>query len=114
MPKLKVAATCVRVPVLTTHSLTVHATFKKKVTRKAAQAVLKKAAGVELLDNPEKKEFPTPADVVGTDPTWVGRVRQSLDDPFSIDLFLCGDNLRKGAALNTAQIAELVAKELSK
>ena len=114
MPKLKVAATCVRVPVLTTHSLTVHATFKKKVTRKAAQGVLKKSAGVELLDNPEKKVFPTPADVVGTDPTWVGRVRQSLDDPYSIDLFVCGDNLREGAALNTAQIAELVAKEFTK
>ena len=114
MPKLKVAATCVRVPVVTTHSLTVHATFKSKVTRKAAQSVLKKADGVELLDNPEKKEFPTPADVVGTDPTWVGRVRQSIDDPYSIDLFLCGDNLRKGAALNTAQIAELVAKEFTK
>ena len=114
MPKLKVSATCVRVPVITTHSLTVHATFKKKVTRKEAQKVLKKADGVELLDNPEKKQFPTPIDVVGTDPTWVGRVRQSLDDPHSIDLFLCGDNLRKGAALNTAQIAELVAKEFKK
>jgi aspartate-semialdehyde dehydrogenase len=114
MPKLKVSATCVRVPVLTTHSLTVHAVFKEKVSRKAAQNVLKKAEGVELLDNPEKKEFPTPADVVGTDPTWVGRVRQSLDNPHAIDLFLCGDNLRKGAALNTAQIAELVAKEFRK
>ena len=114
MPRLKVSATCVRVPVVTTHSLAVHATFKKTITRKAAQKVLAKAAGVKLLDNPEKKEFPTPADVVGTDPTWVGRVRQSLDDPKSLDLFLCGDNLRKGAALNTAQIAELVAKELTK
>ena len=114
MPRLKVSATCVRVPVVTTHSLAVHATFKKSITRKAAQKVLAKAAGVKLLDNPEKKEFPTPADVVGTDPTWVGRVRQSLDDPKSLDLFLCGDNLRKGAALNTAQIAELVAKELTK
>ena len=56
-------------------------------------------------------EFPTPADVVGTDPTWVGRVRRSLDDPHALDLFVCGDNLRKGAALNTAQIAELVATE---
>lgn len=111
MPKLKVSATCVRVPVLTTHSLAVHATFKKTITRKAAQKVLSKAAGVKLLDNPEKKEFPTPADVVGTDPTWVGRVRQSLDNSKAIDLFVCGDNLRKGAALNTAQIAELVAKE---
>ena len=114
MPKLKVSATCVRVPVVTTHSLAVHATFKKPITRKAAQKVLSKAAGVKLLDNPEKKEFPTPADVVGTDPTWVGRVRQSLDDNKSLDLFLCGDNLRKGAALNTAQIAELVAKEFTK
>jgi aspartate-semialdehyde dehydrogenase len=114
MPNLKVSATCVRVPVITTHSLTVHATFEKEVSRQAAQDVLKKAAGVELLDDPENKKFPTPADVVGTDPTWVGRVRQSIDDKHSIDLFLCGDNLRKGAALNTAQIAELVAKEFTK
>ena len=114
MPKLKVSATCVRVPVVTTHSLAVHATFAKPITRKAAQKVLAKAAGVKLLDNPEKKQFPTPAEVVGTDPTWVGRVRQSLDDKKSLDLFLCGDNLRKGAALNTAQIAELVAKEFTK
>ena len=114
MKDLKVSATCVRVPVLTTHSLAVHATFKKKVSRKDAQEVLRKAAGVELMDDPENHIFPTPADVVGTDPTWVGRVRQSLDDKKSLDLFLCGDNLRKGAALNTAQIAELVAKEFTK
>ena len=108
---LKVSATCVRVPVLTTHSLAVHAIFQKEVTRKVAQEVLKNAAGVELVDDPENHKFPTPADVVGTDPTWVGRVRKSLDDPNAIDLFVCGDNLRKGAALNTAQIAELVAAE---
>ncbi len=113
MPKLKVSTTCVRVPVLTTHSLAVHATFKKEVTRKAAQKVLEKAAGVTLLDDPENKKFPTPNDSVGTDATWVGRVRQSLDDKKSIDLFLCGDNLRKGAALNTAQIAELLAVEFT-
>ena len=58
-------------------------------------------------------EFPTPADVVGTDPTCVGRIRQALDFPNTLELFVCGDNLRKGAALNTAQIAELVAKELT-
>lgn len=108
---LRVSATCVRVPVITTHSLAVHAVFEKKVTRDGAQAILKSAPGVNLVDNPEKKEFPTPADVVGTDPTWVGRVRASIDDPHSLDFFVCGDNLRKGAALNTAQIAELVAKE---
>ena len=108
---LKVSATCVRVPVLTTHSLAVHAIFGKEVSRQAAQDVLKNAAGVELVDDPENHKFPTPADVVGTDPTWVGRVRKSLDDPMALDLFVCGDNLRKGAALNTAQIAELVALE---
>ena len=108
---LKVSATCVRVPVLTTHSLAVHAIFNKEVSRQVAQDVLKNAAGVELVDDPENHKFPTPADVVGTDPTWVGRVRKSLDDPNALDLFICGDNLRKGAALNTAQIAELVATE---
>jgi aspartate-semialdehyde dehydrogenase len=108
---LKVSATCVRVPVLTTHSLAVHAIFSKEVSRQVAQDVLKNAAGVELVDDPENHKFPTPADVVGTDPTWVGRVRKSLDDPMALELFVCGDNLRKGAALNTAQIAELVAAE---
>jgi aspartate-semialdehyde dehydrogenase len=108
---LKVSATCVRVPVLTTHSLAVHAVFEKTVSREIAQEVLRNAAGIELVDDPENHKFPTPADVVGTDPTWVGRVRKSLDHPNVLDLFVCGDNLRKGAALNTAQIAELVAAE---
>jgi aspartate-semialdehyde dehydrogenase len=111
LANLKVSATCVRVPVLTTHSLAVHAIFDKEVSRSVAQEVLRNAAGVELVDDPENYNFPTPADVVGTDPTWVGRVRKSLDDPNAIELFVCGDNLRKGAALNTAQIAELVAAE---
>jgi aspartate-semialdehyde dehydrogenase len=111
---LKVSATCVRVPVLTTHSLSVHARFSKEVTREAALEVLSKSPGIKVVDNPEMKEFPTPIDVVGTDPTWVGRIRQSLDDPHALDFFVCGDNLRKGAALNTAQIAELVALEFAK
>jgi len=114
LPNLKVSATCVRVPVLTTHSLTVHAVFAKEPSRKAAQDILHNAAGVKLVDDPENYKFPTPADVVGTDPTWVGRVRKSIDDPMALDLFVCGDNLRKGAALNTAQIAELLAAEFTK
>ena len=113
LKNLKVSATCVRVPVLTTHSLAVHAIFDKEVSRQVAQDVLENAVGVELVDDPENHKFPTPADVVGTDPTWVGRVRKSLDDPNAIDLFVCGDNLRKGAALNTAQIAELVTQEFN-
>jgi aspartate-semialdehyde dehydrogenase len=112
LPSLKVSATCVRVPVMTTHSLAVHATFSREVTRKQALELLSRSEGIKLVDDPVNKLFPTPIDVVGTDPTWVGRVRQSLDDPKSLDLFVCGDNLRKGAALNTAQIAELVAAEI--
>ena len=113
LPDLKVSATCVRVPVVTTHSVAVHAVFAAEVSRAAAQRVLDDAPGVVLLDDPEAGEFPTPADVVGTDPTWVGRVRASLDNPRAIELFVCGDNLRKGAALNTAQIAELIAAEFA-
>lgn len=113
LPHLKVSATCVRVPVLTTHSLTVHAVFAKEPSRKGAQDILRNAAGVKLVDDPENYKFPTPADVVGTDPTWVGRVRKSLDDPMALEMFVCGDNLRKGAALNTAQIAELLAIEFT-
>ena len=111
LPSLRVNATCVRVPVVTTHSVAVHARFSRPVGRAAAWDTLRAAPGVVLCDEPSRGEFPTPADVVGTDPTWVGRVRESLDDPNGIEFFACGDNLRKGAALNTAQIAELVASE---
>jgi aspartate-semialdehyde dehydrogenase len=112
-PDLKVSATCVRVPVVTTHSLAVHAVFAEPVTVAAARQALEEAPSVVVLDDPAAGDFPTPADVVGTDPTFVGRLRQALDFPNTLDLFVCGDNLRKGAALNTAQIAELVAKELT-
>ncbi|GAB7103337.1 aspartate-semialdehyde dehydrogenase [Streptomyces phaeofaciens JCM 4814] len=111
LPKLPVAVTCVRVPVVTTHSLTVHARFQDEVTVDGAREIIATAPGVVLFDNPEAGEFPTPADVVGTDPTWVGRVRRALDDPTALELFVCGDNLRKGAALNATQIAELIAAE---
>lgn len=113
LPKLPVAVTCVRVPVVTGHSVTVHARFQDTVTVEGAREIIATAPGVVLFDNPAAGEFPTPADVVGTDPTWVGRVRRALDDPTALELFVCGDNLRKGAALNTAQIAELLAAELS-
>jgi aspartate-semialdehyde dehydrogenase len=113
IPDLKVSATCVRVPVVTTHSLVVHATFERNVTVEQARQALVEAPSVVVLDDPAAGEWPTPADVVGSDPTFVGRIRQALDFPNTIELFVCGDNLRKGAALNTAQIAELVAKELT-
>jgi len=114
IPDLKVSATCVRVPVVTTHSLAVHAVFEKPLTADAARQALVEAPSVVVLDDPAEGEWPTPADVVGSDPTFVGRIRQALDFPNAIDLFVCGDNLRKGAALNTAQIAELLAVEFTK
>ena len=78
-----------------------------------ARHVLTAAPGVTVVDDPAAKQFPTPIDVVGQDDTYVGRIRRSHDDAHALDLFVCGDNLRKGAALNTAQIAELVAAEWS-
>ncbi|MBE4735256.1 MULTISPECIES: aspartate-semialdehyde dehydrogenase [Streptomyces] len=110
LPKLPVAVTCVRVPVVTAHSLTLHARFEGEVTVAKAREILATAPGVVLYDDPDAGEFPTPADVVGTDPTWVGRVRRALDDPTALELFVCGDNLRKGSALNAVQVAELVVK----
>jgi aspartate-semialdehyde dehydrogenase len=112
LPNLRVSATCVRVPVVTTHSLAVHARFAQEVDADEARVLLATSPGVLVADDPAAGEFPTPNDVVGTDPTWVGRIRRSLDDPTALDLFVCGDNLRKGAALNTAQIAEVVAAHL--
>jgi aspartate-semialdehyde dehydrogenase len=113
-PDLKITATCVRVPVVVGHSLALHAVFERPVTREQAQDVLREAPGVMLVDDPARGEYPTPADVAGTDPTLVGRVRQSLDEPCALDLFVTGDNLRKGAALNAAQIAELLAPEFAR
>jgi aspartate-semialdehyde dehydrogenase len=109
---LKVSATCVRVPVITTHALSVHATFSREVTVDAARKVLAAQPSIVVRDDPAAGEWPTPAEVVGGDPTWVGRIRQALDFPNTLELFVCGDNLRKGAALNTYEIAETVAAGL--
>jgi len=114
LPDLKVSATCVRVPVVTGHSVAVHAVFGVEVDADDAREQLRHAPGVILVDDPAAGEFPMPIDAVGTDPSWVGRIRRSLDDPRALDLFVTGDNLRKGAALNTAQIAELLAAEFAR
>lgn len=111
LPDLRTTATCVYVPVVATHSMSVHARFENEVAVAKAHEILATAPGVVLFDSPASGDFPTPSDVVGTDPTWVGRVRRSMDDPHALEMFLCGDNLRKGAALNVAQIAESVAAE---
>ena len=111
IPDLKVAATCVRVPVLVSHSLAVHATFANELTVADVHATLNEVPTVRVVDEPENQKWPTPNMVAGQDPTFVGRVRQSLDFKNSIEMFVVGDNLRKGAALNTYEIAELVASE---
>jgi aspartate-semialdehyde dehydrogenase len=111
IPDLRVSATCVRVPVVTTHSLAVHAVFASPVTVAQAHEVFAASPSVELMDDPAAGVFPTPAEVVGNDPTYVGRIRQALDFPNALDFFVCGDNLRKGAALNTYEIAEALATE---
>lgn len=108
IPDLLVSGTCVRVPVLTSHTLTVHAEFSNPITVEQAQAALDGAPGVVLQD------VPTPLDAAGIDPSLVGRIRQdqAVPDNRGLIMVVCGDNLRKGAALNTVQLAEIVAKDL--
>ncbi|MFE9928224.1 aspartate-semialdehyde dehydrogenase [Streptomyces sp. NPDC005533] len=113
LEQLPVSVTCVQVPVLTGHSLTVRARFANEVGAPHAREILEAAPGVVLVDDPAAGEFPTPADAAGTDPAWVGRVRTSLDDPCALEFFVCADNLRRGAALNATLIAELIAGEFA-
>ncbi len=113
VPDLPMSATCVRVPVVTTHSVSVHARFEKRITADDARQALMDAESVVVLDDPEHDEYPTPTDVVGSDPRFVGRIRQSSRMPNAVDFFICGDNLRAGGALNLVANAELVAASLS-
>jgi len=104
IPGLRVSGTCVRVPVFTGHSLSINAEFERPITVARAKELLAAAPGVELMD------VPTPLEAAGKDPSYVGRIRQdtSIDDGRGLVLFLSNDNLRKGAALNAVQIAELL------
>lgn len=106
IPELPVAGTCVRVPVFTGHSLSIHAEFAEPITPERATEILGSAAGVVLAD------LPTPLLAVGQDPSYVGRIRQdqSVPDNRGLVLFVSNDNLRKGAALNAVQIAEILAR----
>ena len=112
LPELKVMATCVRVPVISAHSISVHATFSRPIELERARRALVEAPMVVVMDDVEHAEFPTPVDVVGADPRFIGRIRQSPDFPRSLDFFVSGDNLRKGAGLNMLQTAELVLRDL--
>jgi len=109
LPDLLVAGTCVRVPVFTGHSLAVHAEFGSAITPERAREILEQAPGVVV------SEVPTPLAAAGEDPTFVGRIREDQSVPAGrgLVMFVSGDNLRKGAALNAVQIAELLVPELS-
>ena len=105
IPDLRVSGTCVRVPVFTGHSLSLNVEFARPLSVERALELLRAAPGVEVTD------VPTPLQAAGADPSFVGRVRQ--DGPDGLALFVSNDNLRKGAALNAVQLAELVAQRLA-
>jgi aspartate-semialdehyde dehydrogenase len=111
LPDLRLTATCVRVPVLRAHSEAVNIEFNEPFPVEEARALLAVAPGVELIEDFGANRFPMPTDVTGRDPVAVGRIRQDLSEPNALELWLCGDQIRKGAALNAIQIAELLLQE---
>ena len=110
LPELKVSCTCVRVPVVRSHSVSVSCHFDVPVTVEQAREVIAKAPGCKLVDNLAKKEYPMPLDTSGQDIVYVGRIRPDLTDDKGLCLWCCGDQVRKGAGTNAIQIAELLIK----
>lgn len=110
-PDLRVTATCVRVPVLRAHSEALNLEFDQPFDVAQARSLLSKAPGVTLVDDWQANYFPMPIDASGKDNVLVGRIRQDLSHPTGLELWLCGDQIRKGAALNAVQIAELLAQQ---
>ena len=108
MPDLKVSSTCVRVPVLRAHSESINIEFESIVKPKDALEKLSQSAGIEIIEDYENNRFPMPNDVMGRDNVAVGRLRADISHPNGLELWLCGDQIRKGAALNAVQIAELL------
>ena len=110
LPELKVSCTCVRVPVVRSHSISVSLHFDHKITVTEAREVLKRAPGVKLVDDLANKQYPMPLDTSDQDIVFVGRIRPDLTDDNGLCLWCCGDQVRKGAATNAIQIAELLVK----
>ena len=108
LPDLKVSCTCIRVPVIRSHSISVSLHFDVPVTVEQVREVLAKAPGVKLVDDLAKKQYPMPLETSGQDLVFVGRIRPDLTDPNGICLWCCGDQVRKGAATNAIQNAELL------
>jgi len=111
-PKIQVSATCVRVPVKNGHSESVNIETKKKITRAQAIKILSKAPGVKVVDDVKALHYPLPIMADGRDETFVGRIREDISIPNGLNLWVVSDNLRKGAALNAVQIAEILIKNL--
>jgi aspartate-semialdehyde dehydrogenase len=107
LPCLAVSATCVRVPVFRAHSETVNVEFDKPISADQARAALASWPGIEVIDDPANGKYPMPLFAEGKDPTYVGRIRQDACSPNTLDLWVVADNIRKGAALNAVQIAEM-------
>jgi len=105
-PDIRVSATCVRVPVYTSHSEAVHIEFERPMAPSEARELLQAMPGVQVLDDPEHNLYPMPWNVAGTDDVFVGRIRQDVSHPNGLAMWVVADNLRKGAALNAIQIAE--------
>ena len=105
-----ITATCIRVPVMRAHAESINLEFENSITEEEAIAALEGAAGVSLINDRENNTFPTPLDASFKDDCYVGRVRRDISrsDNKGLDLFVCGDQIRKGAALNAVQIAELL------
>ncbi len=110
-PHLKITATCVRVPVLRAHSEAINLEFKKPFSVAQAREIIAQSPGVQLLEDWQKNYFPMPIDASGKDDVLVGRIRQDISDPNGLELWVCGDQIRKGAALNAVQIAELLIEK---
>ena len=110
LPELKVSCTCVRVPVVRSHSISVSCHFDVPVTVEQVRAVIAKAPGCKLVDDLANKQYPMPLETSNQDIVFVGRIRPDLTDEHGICLWCCGDQVRKGAATNAIQIAELLVK----
>ncbi|MBW7911095.1 MAG: aspartate-semialdehyde dehydrogenase, partial [Alphaproteobacteria bacterium] len=109
---IEVVASCVRVPVFVGHSEAVHVEFKKPVTVAAARKALQKAPGIVVVDRPDPEDgFVTPAEIAGEDPVYVSRIRKDPSLKNGLALWVVADNLRKGAATNAVQIAEVLAEK---
>lgn len=107
-PDFKASCTCVRVPVVRSHSISARLTFDRPVSVEQARAAIAAAPGCKLVDDLDALAYPMPLDTSGQDLVYVGRIRPDLTDPCSLNLWCCGDQLRKGAATNAVQIAELL------